>query len=299
MELQDCAFPLLSSIDITDDAKTAFDGVKRGAAGRRPPAHQGHGAGRPARGPTAGIFQSRRARRSTPALPTTCAVLVGRQTRPTPTALIAPVARPGRPRRALHGDDPAGPQPGDSPSSPASWGVPVHRDQQAHDSGATTPATQYPDLFPRRGSAVGNAVEAVDDLDWLRDRHLHPEPWPSAARRSSRRAVPSLGRPRPRTPRWTTSTTGSTGTPEGGLDLDGHPVGRLLRGAGGPDSRRSPVVCRRRPLRDRAGALEIDEFSRQRIDASVAELAEEARRGPRARSALRPALSEGHRPAAD
>src|ERR1044071_4705077 len=27
MELDDCAFPLLSGIDITDDAKTAFDGV--------------------------------------------------------------------------------------------------------------------------------------------------------------------------------------------------------------------------------------------------------------------------------
>ena len=27
MELDDCAFPLLAGIDITDDAKTAFDGV--------------------------------------------------------------------------------------------------------------------------------------------------------------------------------------------------------------------------------------------------------------------------------
>src|SRR5436305_10443370 len=27
MELSDCAFPLLAGIDITDDARTAFDGV--------------------------------------------------------------------------------------------------------------------------------------------------------------------------------------------------------------------------------------------------------------------------------
>src|SRR4051794_10215503 len=37
MELDDCAFPLLSSIDITDDAKTAFDGANVGLlVGARP-----------------------------------------------------------------------------------------------------------------------------------------------------------------------------------------------------------------------------------------------------------------------
>ena len=44
LELQDCAFPLLAGIDITDDATKAFDGVERRAAGRRPAAHEGHGA---------------------------------------------------------------------------------------------------------------------------------------------------------------------------------------------------------------------------------------------------------------
>ena len=70
MELDDCAFPLLSGIDITDDQKAAFDGVNVGAAGGR--------AGRARRAwsaptcwrPTA-ASSSRRARRSTPARPTT------------------------------------------------------------------------------------------------------------------------------------------------------------------------------------------------------------------------------------
>ena len=38
MELDDCAFPLLSGIDITDDPRDAFDGRQGGSAGRRPAA---------------------------------------------------------------------------------------------------------------------------------------------------------------------------------------------------------------------------------------------------------------------
>ena len=44
MELDDCAFPLLQGIDITDDPNVAFDGANVAPARRRPPPHQGHGA---------------------------------------------------------------------------------------------------------------------------------------------------------------------------------------------------------------------------------------------------------------
>ena len=50
MELDDCAFPLLHKIEITDDPKAAFDGLQRRPPGRRPAARARHGALRPARG---------------------------------------------------------------------------------------------------------------------------------------------------------------------------------------------------------------------------------------------------------
>ena len=50
LELTDCAFPLLASVDIYDDPVQAFDGVEHRAARRRAAALEGHGARRPARG---------------------------------------------------------------------------------------------------------------------------------------------------------------------------------------------------------------------------------------------------------
>ena len=83
MELDDCAFPLLRKIDISDDPKHAFEGIQHRAAGRRPPAHQGHGARRPTRGQrrhlqAPGRGDQRRRRRR-------CPRARGRATRPTRT----------------------------------------------------------------------------------------------------------------------------------------------------------------------------------------------------------------------
>ena len=49
MELDDCAFPLLAGIDISDDPNKAFDGVNVALLVGRAPAQPGHGALRPAR----------------------------------------------------------------------------------------------------------------------------------------------------------------------------------------------------------------------------------------------------------
>ena len=50
MELQDCAFPLLASTEIFDDADQGLRRRERGDARGRAPALEGHGARRPARG---------------------------------------------------------------------------------------------------------------------------------------------------------------------------------------------------------------------------------------------------------
>ena len=82
MELDDCAFPLLDSIEITDNATTAFDGtgvaLLVGARPRGPGMERGD-----LLSPTA-ASSSRRARHSTPAPPTTSRSWWS-ATRPTPT----------------------------------------------------------------------------------------------------------------------------------------------------------------------------------------------------------------------
>ena len=50
MELDDGALPLRARHRLSDDPAKGFDGVQHRAARRRPPAHEGHGALRPARG---------------------------------------------------------------------------------------------------------------------------------------------------------------------------------------------------------------------------------------------------------
>ena len=50
MELDDCAFPLLTGVEVYDDPKQGLRRLSGRTADRRPPAEQGHGARRPARG---------------------------------------------------------------------------------------------------------------------------------------------------------------------------------------------------------------------------------------------------------
>ena len=113
MELDDCAFPLLAGLDIHDDPRAAFDGCGVGVADRGAPPHEGHGALRPAGGerrhlqaPGRGDQRGRRRRRQGAG---------GRQ----PGEHQLPdrdVACARRAARALHRDDPSGPQQGDRPA---------------------------------------------------------------------------------------------------------------------------------------------------------------------------------------
>ena len=200
MELDDCAFPLLSGIDITDDAEGGVRRRERRAARRRAPALEGHGARRPAGGQrrhlqAAGRGDQRRRgrRREGPR---------GRQPRQHERA-DRTVQRARRPARALHRDDPPGSQPGDraageedrrarSPTSPT-WAC-----------GATTHPRCSPTCSTRRWVA---RTPPRWSTTWSGTRTTSSPPSASAARRSSRRAA----RPRPRRPPTPPSTTCTTG----------------------------------------------------------------------------------------
>ena len=82
LELQDCAFPLLSGVDITDDATQAFDGVNVALLVGARPRTKGMERGDLLEA-NGGIFAPQGGR-STPARPTTCACWSS-ATRPTPT----------------------------------------------------------------------------------------------------------------------------------------------------------------------------------------------------------------------
>ena len=130
--------------------------------------------------------------------------------------------------------------------------------------------TQYPDLT-MPGSRAESAWDAVDDEAWIADEPTSPGS-PSAAPRSSTPAAPRAP-PRPPTPRSTTSTTGSWARPA-------TTGSRWRSPPTAPTASSEGLICGF-PCKCRGGeysiveGLEIDDFSRQRIDASVAELREE------------------------
>ena len=132
-------------------------------------------------------------------------------------------------------------------------------------------ATQYPDLFHAEVDGK-NAADAGRRPGLARGR-LHPHR--AAARRRHHRGPRARRRP-PRAANAAIDHVRDLGHrhPRGRLGLHGRPVRRQLRRARGPHVARS-----RAPRKDGEWAivqgLEIDDFSRARIDASVAELAEE------------------------
>ena len=147
-------------------------------------------------------------------------------------------------------------------------GVPVSDVHEDRPSGATTRRPSTPTSF--HADVNGKPVaEQVDDA-WLADTFIPTVP--SAARRSSRPAARPPRRP-PRTPRSTMSDSWVLGTPEDdwvspAIVSDGSygvPEG-LISGF--------PVTAEHGTWEIVQG-LDIDDFSRERIDASVAELADE------------------------
>jgi malate dehydrogenase len=264
MELDDCAFPLLASVDISDDPNVAFDGINVALlVGARP---RGPGMERSdlleANG---GIFKPQGEALAAHAASDVKVLVVGNPANT--NALIAMSNAPGVPRERftammrLDHNRARG-------QLAARAGVGVAEVTRMTVWGNHS-ATQYPDILHAR---VGGrpAGEVVDDQAWLegefiptvqkRGAAIIEARGASSAASASNAAIDHVrdwvnGTPGDDWVSMAVPSDGSYGIAEG--ILCGYPV----QTAGGGYT----IV----------EGLEIDDFSRRRIDASVAELAEE------------------------
>ena len=261
MELDDCAFPLLKGITITDDAKTAFDGVNVALLVGARPRTKGMERGDLLEA-NGGIFKPQGEAINAGAADDVKVLVVGNPANT--NALIAQQHAPDVPRerftamtrldhnRALS-------------QLAKKLGVAV-TDIQNMTIWGNHSATQYPDLFHAK---VGDktAAEAVNDQAWLENDFIPTVAKRGAAiieARGASSAASAANAAIDHIYDWVNGTEwtsmaipsdGSYGVPEG--IISSFPV----RCSGG-----SYEIIQ---------GLEIDEFSRGRIDASVAELVEE------------------------
>jgi malate dehydrogenase len=264
MELDDCAFPLLEGIDVTDDAKRAFDGANVALLVGARPRTKGMERGDLLEA-NGGIFKPQGEAINAGAAGDIRVLVVGN-----PANTNALIAR-------SHARD----VPADRFTAMTRLDHNRATAQLAKRLGASVAdvkkltiwgnhsATQYPDIFH---AEVGgqNAAQALNDADWLRDTFI-----PAVAKRgaaiieargaSSAASAASAAIDHVHT--WV------HGTPEG----DWTSMAVVSDGSYGvPEGLMSsfPVVCRDGRWEIVQG-LEINQFSRDRIDASVRELEEE------------------------
>ena len=235
MELTDCAFPLLRGLDLHDNADDAFDGVNIALlVGSRPRTKGMERA--ELLGENGKIFTSQgkslnehaAERRQGP-----------RRRQPGQHELPhRHEQRAGHPEGALHRDAAPRPQPRDRPAGREARGAgrPTSRRWAC---GATTRRRCTPTCSTR---SVGGEIAAkvVDDQAWIEEQFLPTVGKRGAAIIEARGASSAA---RPPTRRSTTSTTGSTAPRR--LGLDGRPLRRLLRRAGGPHLRLPCHLCGR------------------------------------------------------
>jgi malate dehydrogenase len=264
MELDDCAFPLLEGIDVTDDAKRAFDGTNIALLVGARPRTKGMERGDLLEA-NGGIFKPQGEAINAGAAGDIRVLVVGNPANT--NALIAKSHAPDVPAdrfTAMTRLD----------HNRAIAQLAKRLDARVSDIKKLTiwgnhSATQYPDVFH---AEVGgqNAAQALNDADWLRDTFI-----PTVAKRgaaiieargaSSAASAASAAIDHVNT--WV------NGTPEG----DWTSMAVVSDGSYGvPEGLVSsfPVVCadgKWKIVQD----LNINQFSRDRIDASVRELAEE------------------------
>ncbi len=264
MELDDCAFPLLEKISISDDPKEAFDGVNIGLlVGARP---RGPGMERAdlleANG---GIFKPQGEAINDGAADDVKILVVGNPANT--NALIAAAAAQDVPKerftammrldhnRAIAQVANKLGQPISSVTNMTVWGN--------HST------TQYPDLTHAKVNGE-NAWATVDDEAWIKDEYIPRVAKRGAAiieARGASSAASAANAAIDHVRDWV------LGTPEGdwvsmGVPSDGSygvPEG-IISGF--------PVTCANGEYKIVEG-LEIDEFSREKIDATAAELQEE------------------------
>jgi malate dehydrogenase len=263
LELQDCAFPLLSGVDITDDATKAFDGVNVALLVGARPRTKGMERGDLLEA-NGGIFAPQGRAINAGAADDVRVLVVGNPANT--NALIAQAAAPDVPgerftamTRLDHNRAVA--------QLAAKLGVPLTEVKRMTIWGNHS-ATQYPDLYH---AEVGGkiAAEQVDDA-WLRDEFI-----PRVAKRGAEiievrgasSAASAANAAIDHVFDWV------NGTPEGDWTSAAIPSDGSYGVTEGIISS-FPVTSENGSWKIVQG-LEIDEFSRSRIDATVAELREE------------------------
>jgi malate dehydrogenase len=264
MELDDCAFPLLEGVDVTDDPKKAFDGTNVALLVGARPRTKGMERG-DLLAANGGIFKPQGEAINAGAADDVRVLVVGNPANT--NALIARSHAPDVPAERFTAMTRL-----DQNRAVAQLArklrVPVSEIKKITIWGNHS-ATQYPDIF--HAEAAGrNAAEAVNDEAWLRDTFI-----PTVAKRgaaiieargaSSAASAASAAVDHVHT--W------MNGTPDG----DWTSMGVVSDGSYGvPEGLVSSF-----PMTTSGGnweivqGLEINEFSRERIDASVRELTDE------------------------
>ncbi|NYH80679.1 malate dehydrogenase [Actinopolyspora biskrensis] len=263
MELTDCAFPLLHSIDVTDDTREAFDGTNIGLlVGARPRAKgMERGDLLEANG---GIFKPQGEAINANAAEDVRVLVVGNPANT--NALIAQSHAPDVPAerftamtRLDHNRALA--------QLAAKLGVGVDEIRRLAIWGNHS-ATQYPDLFH---TEVGGKIAAdLVERDWMRDEFIPTVAKRGAAiidARGASSAASAANAAIDHVYTWVNGTAEGDWTSAGVVSDGSYGVPEGLISS-------FPVTARNGRYEIVRG-LDIDEFSRERIDASVQELVEE------------------------
>jgi malate dehydrogenase len=263
MELDDCAFPLLTGIDITDDATAAFDGVNIALLVGARPRTKGMERGDLLEA-NGGIFAPQGRAINAGAADDVRVLVVGNPANT--NALIAQAAAPDVPAerfsamtRLDHNRAVA--------QVAKKLSVPVEEITKLTIWGNHS-ATQYPDLYHAEVNGKV-AAEQVDDA-WLRDDFIPTVAKRGAAiieARGASSAASAANAAIDHVYDWV------SGTPEGDWTSAAIPSDGSYGVAEGIIS--SFPVTAKNGAWEIVQGLEINEFSRNRIDASVAELVEE------------------------
>ncbi|KAB8165330.1 malate dehydrogenase [Streptomyces sp. 3MP-14] len=264
MELDDCAFPLLTGVDITDDANVAFDGTSVALLVGARPRTKGMERGDLLEA-NGGIFKPQGRAINDHAADDVRVLVVGNPANT--NALIAQAAAPDVPaerftamtrldhNRALS-------------QLAKKTGAPVSEIRRLTIWGNHS-ATQYPDIFHAE-VAGKNAAEAIGDEGWLADEFIPTVAKRGAAIIEARGASSAASAANAAVDHVYTWVNG---TPEGDWTSMAIPSDGSY---GVPEGLISsfPVTCAGGSYRI-VPDLAVNDFSRVRIDASVRELSEE------------------------
>ncbi|MFF5446061.1 malate dehydrogenase [Streptomyces sp. NPDC012888] len=264
MELDDCAFPLLRGIEITDDANKAFDGANVALLVGARPRTKGMERG-DLLSANGGIFKPQGKAINDNAADDIKVLVVGNPANT--NALIAQAAAPDVPAERFTAMTRLDHNRAISQLA-AKTGAAVSDIKRLTIWGNHS-ATQYPDIFHAE-IAGKNAAEVVNDEAWLADTFIPTVAKRGAAiieARGASSAASAANAAIDHVHTWV------NGTAEGDWTSMGIPSDGSY---GVPEGLISsfPVTCKDGKYEIVQG-LDINEFSRTRIDASVAELVEE------------------------